>query len=102
MAKGKSPNQPDGAKPVVSWWYWLGAHAAIHGLTAALVTAGFLHAHGARDPWLLATGVGMFETLVHFQIDLAKCLGLTTMNQDQAMHALCKAGYAVFLVLSVA
>lgn len=56
------------------WGWVLSAHAAIHALPVLLLTQS------------LGTALLMFVT--HWFIDLCKCEGRITLNQDQAMHLL--------------
>ena len=74
IAVGKSPlKSPHNGVP----WYWImTGHCFTHGLGVALATG---------NVWL-----GIAETVVHFVIDVAKCLGYTSINTDQYLHILCK------------
>ena len=77
LAKAKNRAAP---LPGVPWFQALGAHAAIHGGAVALLTGVW---------WL-----GLAEAAAHFVIDDAKCHGRLSFNQDQALHLLCKLGWA--------
>ncbi len=85
MAKGKNRHNrtapPPNQKFFPCWPYWLTAHALIHGGAVALVTGQAL--------------LGVLETVFHWAIDFAKCEGWTDVNQDQALHALCKVAWVV-------
>ena len=88
MAKGKNRNKkpdyiPEGQKFVPCWPYWLSAHALISGGAVYLVTNSLF--------------IGMFETVAHWLIDFAKCENLTTPDQDQALHIICRIGYVIYL-----
>jgi hypothetical protein len=63
--------------PGVPWYQALGAHAAIHAGFVGIITGSI---------WLAA-----FEFVAHWLIDDAKCAGRINYNQDQALHATCKA-----------
>lgn len=65
------------------WYYWLTAHALVHGGLVYLVTNSLL--------------LGVIETVSHWCIDFAKCEGLIGFHQDQALHVGFKIGY-VFAV----
>lgn len=78
LARAKNRASPI---PGVPWWQALGAHAIIHGGFVAIVT---------RSPAL-----GVAESLVHAITDDLKCRGKISFNQDQAIHAVCKAAWAV-------
>lgn len=62
------------------WWAALIGHGAIHGGAVALATGLW---------WL-----GAAETASHALIDGAKCRGAFGMKVDQALHLLCKVGWA--------
>lgn len=58
--------------PGVPWYQALTAHAAIHGGFVGVV---------AGSVWL-----GLAEFVVHAITDYAKCAGVLTFNEDQALH----------------
>lgn len=76
LAKAKNRVAPI---PGFPWWQALGAHAAIHGGFVAIITG----------IWWLAIA----EAAVHFVTDDAKCRGKLTLNQDQAIHIVCKVAW---------
>ena len=65
------------------WYYWLGAHALVHGGAVFLITGSAL--------------LGFIEVVAHTAIDSAKCERWITFHQDQALHVLCKIGYCFFV-----
>lgn len=65
------------------WYYWLAAHALVHGGIVFLITDSLLF--------------GIIETVLHGLTDFAKCEGWIGLHQDQAIHIGCKVGYAAFL-----
>ena len=83
LSKAKNNRQPI---PGVPAWQAMSAHCAIHAGAVMLIT-GF---------WIFA----VFEFVVHYVTDRAKCNGFIGYNQDQAIHVLCKAAYvpAVYLL----
>ena len=74
IAIGKNPKKsPYYGVP----WFWIMAgHSFTHGLGVALAT---------NNIWL-----GIAETVAHFIIDTAKCMGVTSTNADQVLHVVCK------------
>jgi hypothetical protein len=76
MAVEKCP----GCEVVLSWRWWLTAHAAIHGFLVAWITGVPL--------------LGLAEWGIHTFIDLGKCRGLYRLSTDQLLHILCKALWA--------
>lgn len=84
LAKAKNRTAPI---PGFPWWQALGAHAFIHGAFVALITG----------IWWLCIA----EALIHFWTDDLKCGGKINLNQDQAIHLLCKAAWlAVAMVIA--
>lgn len=86
MGYGKNRNDKIHSKahslfPV--WWYWLRAHALVHGGIVYLVTNSLVF--------------GIVETVIHWITDYAKCEGWIGMHQDQGIHIGCKFGYAIIL-----
>jgi len=73
LAKAKNRTAPI---PGVPYWQALGAHSAIHGAAVALITGVW---------WLF-----IFEAVLHWKTDDAKCVGRLSFNQDQAIHMVCK------------
>lgn len=83
MAQGKNrfrpidpARVPPGQTPKPCWYYWLTAHALIHGGMVGLITGYAV--------------LGVLESVLHWGIDYAKCAGWTDMDGDQALHAACK------------
>ena len=69
----------------VPFYYWLIAHALMHGGTVALITGSVV--------------LGVCETLTHCVIDFLKCEKIFNIHIDQALHFLCK---IIWLVLWIA
>ena len=69
----------DPARPEQIWIVCMAAHCLIHAGTVWLITGSSL--------------LGLFEFILHWCIDVAKCRGKTTFNQDQTLHLLCKMSY---------
>lgn len=67
----------------VPWFYWLTAHALVHGLGVAVVTG---------SPTL-----GLLEALAHWAIDFGKCERWYSIHVDQALHVACKLLWVVLL-----
>jgi len=87
-AMGAGKNRHNGiqqkmGKHFPPWYYWLSAHALIHGGVVYYIT----------DNWWL----GLIETVLHWIIDFAKCEGWINFHQDQALHVGCKFGYCFFI-----
>lgn len=79
---GKDPDHPD-VVPLAPWYQTLLAHAWIHGGFIFLVT------HSLT--------LAMLEIAAHGAIDYSKCAKKLTYNQDQALHFVCKAVWALLL-----
>jgi hypothetical protein len=68
----------------VPWYYWLSAHAVLHGATVGAVFrwTGF--------DWSVAVVLGTAETVLHWGSDYAKCEDWYSLHVDQAFHIGCK------------
>lgn len=65
------------------WYYWMTAHAIVHGGAVYIVTDSLL--------------LGSAEIILHWIIDFSKCEGWINFHQDQALHMGCKLGYCFFI-----
>lgn len=65
--------------------YHLIAHAGIHGGAVALVTGSLVF--------------GLVEWMLHTMIDEFKVRGVTSFQQDQAFHIVCKLAYFASIVV---
>jgi hypothetical protein len=75
----------------VPWYYWLTAHALLHGAAVgALVVWGY-------NDWNLAVGLAIAETALHWLIDFGKCERLYGIHMDQGLHVLCKVAWWALL-----
>lgn len=73
LARGKNHKTPiDG----IPFYHCLFAHALIHAGMVYLVTG--------------STACALGELVIHTVTDYAKCDGMISFNQDQAMHYACK------------
>jgi hypothetical protein len=84
MAIGKCPQTQHPAARAVPWYYWLTAHALLHGAMVGLVCLMM-----SIKP-LLAAFLFVAETLFHAVIDFGKCRGWYGIHRDQALHLACK------------
>ncbi len=83
MAKGKNRNRkpdmsvvPSGQQYQPTWFYWLSAHALIHGMAVWLITGSIY--------------MGCAESVCHLVIDFGKCESWYGIHVDQSAHILCK------------
>ena len=70
----------DPSRPVQIWVVCMTMHCLVHTGAVWLITGSAL--------------LAAVEFVIHWGIDVAKCEGKTTFNQDQCLHVLCKVGYA--------
>jgi len=84
MGREKKRSSTTALQTAVPWYYWLTAHAFIHGLGVWLV----LH----------SLPLALAEIVAHFAIDLGKCEGKYGIRVDQSLHIVCK---VLWLVLSM-
>ena len=83
MATEKSRHSTTELQKQVPWYYWLTAHALLHGGAVLYITG--------------SLGFGLIETALHWIIDYAKCERWTNIHIDQALHVICKAIWAVLI-----
>ena len=72
-----------GCDKTLPWYWWLGAHAGIHGFLVTMITG---------QPWL-----GLAEWVIHSLIDISKCRRYYGLAMDQFLHLLCKVVWVVIL-----
>ena len=65
------------------WYYWMTAHALVHGGTVYLITGSLV--------------LGFVETAIHWVTDYSKCEGWISIHQDQGIHIGCKVVYAFIM-----
>ena len=75
MAEGKRKRRQAGLYP---WYYWMTAHAIIHGGCVCLVTGSLTY--------------GLIEVVLHWGIDYAKGRWINCAT-DQVAHLICKLFY---------
>jgi hypothetical protein len=92
MAVSKSrwtaPTEP-GTAP---WYFWLTAHAVLHGAAVGAVVRWFGY------DWYNAVGFALAETAAHWAIDFGKGDRLYGVHIDQVLHILCKIAWYLMLV----
>ncbi len=88
--KCRKANHP--LQKAVPWYYWMSAHAMLHGAMVGAVV------YWAKFDMMTVAAYAMLEALIHWIIDIAKCEGHTNIHQDQILHILCKIGWAFMLV----
>jgi hypothetical protein len=80
----------DSSDPVakeVPWFYWLTAHAVLHGAAVGAVVRWF------GFDWDTVAVLAVAETLVHWGIDFGKCEGWYGIARDQGLHVACKVAW---------
>ena len=87
MAAEKCRRSATDLQRSVPWYYWLSAHALIHGGAVGLITGSLF--------------LGLLETVVHWFIDFGKCEDWYGIHVDQALHVGCKVVWCVFLFYGV-
>ncbi|WP_020474400.1 DUF3307 domain-containing protein [Zavarzinella formosa] len=79
MSVEKNRHSRSDLQKAVPWYYWLSAHAFIHGGAVYLVTRSIT--------------LGLIEAVLHWIIDFAKCENWTNIHSDQFLHLLCRISY---------
>ena len=77
---------PNGQKFINCWFYWMSAHAMIHGGLIIMVFPEF---------WFL----GLIEMVTHFFTDVGKCEQRYNVHTDQLFHLLFKLCYLWIMVI---
>jgi hypothetical protein len=95
MATCKCRHSVNPVQKDVPWFYWMTAHAFIHGGLVGAIALGFGHSTYA------AIWVGVLETLLHFIIDVGKCEKYYNIGADQTLHVLCKVAWWLLLTRGV-
>jgi hypothetical protein len=78
----------------VPWYYWLSAHAILHGAAVGVVVQWF--GYGFE----VAVILGVIETVIHWFIDLGKCEKYFDIHVDQGLHLLCKVVWWALLMFT--
>lgn len=81
LSQAKNPNTELGQK--FGWRQALAAHSFIHAGFVALITGSVV--------------LALWEALCHSMIDLRKCHGRITLNQDQTYHIACKVWWTAII-----
>ena len=68
----------------VPWYYWLTAHAFLHGAAVGVVIRWF------GFEWYAVAILATSETAIHWLIDYGKCQNWFNIHADQAFHVACK------------
>jgi hypothetical protein len=84
IATCKCRNTANPIQESVPWYYWLTAHALLHGAAVGVVIKWFGYSFET------ATAFAIAETVIHWFIDLGKCEGRFNIHVDQALHIACK------------
>ena len=79
----------------VPWYYWLTAHAVLHGAAVG----GVVHWFGRG--WDTVAAYALAETVVHWFIDFGKCEKWYSIHVDQGLHVLCKVFWFALLAANV-
>jgi hypothetical protein len=87
VAREKSRHSTSELQKHVPWYYWLSAHAFIHGAAVMLVTGSFV--------------LGVLETASHWVIDFCKCEKWYSIHVDQALHLVCKVAWIALMILGL-
>jgi hypothetical protein len=75
----------------VPWYYWLSAHAILHGASIGAVVRWF------GFDWTAVATLALAETVLHWFIDLGKCERLYGIDIDQAFHVICRLAWFALL-----
>jgi hypothetical protein len=94
IVNGKNPRSNPQRVP---WYYVMASHSLLHGAFVSIVAGNIIdHRHT-----LLPVVLGMLESILHFFIDMLKCVGCTGIHLDQGLHILCKLAWTGAVILWV-
>ncbi|HEY2909496.1 MAG TPA: DUF3307 domain-containing protein [Gemmataceae bacterium] len=93
VCKCRRANHP--LQQSVPWFYWLTAHALLHGAIVGVIIQWSTGNAG------LAVAFAIAEFVVHWFIDFGKCEKLYGIHVDQALHVLCKLAWWGLIVGNV-
>ena len=92
MAQCKCRRADHPVQKSVPWFYWLTAHALLHGLAVGVVVRWF------GFDMSVAVWLAVAEAAVHWVADYAKCAGLFNIHTDQLIHVLSKVAWWAILL----
>ena len=69
------------------WYYWMTAHALVHGGVVYIVSGSAV--------------LGLIETGLHWAIDFGKCEGWYNIHIDQGLHIACKLVYCGLIYIGM-
>lgn len=84
MAACKCRRTTNPVQQAVPWYYWLTAHALLHGAAVGVIV------QWSGADYHIAVVIGLAETILHWFIDFGKCEKLYSIHIDQGLHVLCK------------
>lgn len=84
MASCKCRKTTNPIQVAVPWYYWLTAHALLHGAAVGAVVSWVGYG------WHLVVWFAVAEAVLHWFIDLGKCERLYSIHVDQLLHVACK------------
>lgn len=96
LCKCRNANNP--LQKSVPWYYWMAAHALLHGAAVGVVI------YWAGPLVFNQTTIVVYavlETVIHGIADVLKCENVTNIHVDQAIHIVCKVAWALMLVNGV-
>ena len=79
----------------VPWYYWLSAHALLHGTAVGVVFYWF------GFDWNVVAAFAAAEAAIHWCVDYGKCEKWYSLHADQAIHILCKISWWAFVAAGV-
>jgi hypothetical protein len=92
IATCKCRNSDNPVAKAVPWYYWLTAHAMLHGAAVGVVVRWFGYG------WDAVAVLSAAEAVIHWFIDLGKCEKWYDIDVDQALHLGCKIAWFAMLV----
>ncbi len=95
IATCKCRESTDPVARSVPWFYWLTAHAVLHGAAVGAVVRWF------GFDWNTVVVLAAAETVTHWGIDFGKCERWYGIAADQGLHLACKVAWFGLIVAGI-
>jgi hypothetical protein len=95
IATCKCPDSENPVSKAVPWYYWLTAHAVLHGAAVGIVLRWF------GFDWNAVAVLAVAETAAHWLTDYGKCRKWYSIAVDQSLHVSCKLVWFALIVAEV-
>jgi len=95
IATCKCRNSTNPVAKFVPWYYWLTAHAVLHGAAVGVVVRWF------GFSWDAVAVLAYSEAIIHWWTDFGKCSKWYGIHFDQSVHVVCRLTWFTLLATEV-